>query len=979
MHVGKKRRLIWIRLANPDTSFTYVKAAPVRACSVFASLTSFAMPTFARRLLSILLTVLATSGSAFAQSAGWTEGFESDQISWREAGGDAAAQMLGHRRVCDGAHGGQSCEWIRLAIQGGSTYFFSQDIGSPRVIEELSPSVWVRANRAGVLFAARIVLPRSLDPRTGRPIQTLVLGTQYSDVGRWQRLCVNRIPQLLEKQIWSLRMQFGPNVNSQEAFVESVTLNVCCGAGETQVWIDDLEVAGHVSSHDATGSPIRLTAAAVPTNVASNASMNAAAGNAAPNYPTTGAPSNASGWIGSNSVGATPTVPPIDRENPPSHQIKFSGNILSVDGRPFFPRAIEYQGEPPALLKQLGFNAIWLKRMPAPELLEEAQRQGLWVICPPPHPTDGSPSSLEPIGSAFDTVLAWNLGEGLDADQLQNVSAWAKYVRSADRRADRPLIACPLGETREFSRLVDLLLIDKRPLGTSIELADYGKWVHRRPLVARPGTPVWTTVQTEAAEELRRQISALDPSGSASPCVTIEQMQLATYTAVAAGSRGLLFLSSTPLDGSDDVTKRRAASLRLLNLKIALIEPWGAAGNSAGNAEGNVREVVGSILRADRARLLMPIWFSPGSQCVPGQASANDLAMTAPGIPESSSAYAMIPGDLLPMKHRRVTGGMRVDFPEFDMTSQVLLAQDPVIVNSLIRRSELIGREAAQLQRDLALQKMNATMAVVQQSPRRAKDADRLATMINTARGDLVTCDKQLAVNEFSAASISSSRAMRALRVVERAFWDDATDGVASIVTSPALASFETLPVHWRMAEKIRASKIGANMLPGGDFEDVAVMMQSGWRHVKKTVPAVESAADLMPIAAKRGGMGLRLTVTPDEPKNPPAMLENAPVRFVSPDVNVSAGQIICFHGWINVPKSVVGSVDGVMIIDSLGGEALAERVGKTEGWKEFALYRIAPQTGPVHLEFALTGVGEAYVDDVEILPVDVGWTSAPR
>ena len=53
----------------------------------------------------------------------------------------------------------------------------------------------------------------------------------------------------------------------------------------------------------------------------------------------------------------------------------------------------------------------------------------------------------------------------------------------------------------------------------------------------------------------------------------------------------------------------------------------------------------------------------------------------------------------------RVTGGMQVTFEEFSLTSQVLLAHDPLVVNGLMRRSENIGQRAARLERDLAVGK----------------------------------------------------------------------------------------------------------------------------------------------------------------------------------------------------------------------------------------------------------------------------------
>jgi len=55
------------------------------------------------------------------------------------------------------------------------------------------------------------------------------------------------------------------------------------------------------------------------------------------------------------------------------------------------------------------------------------------------------------------------------------------------------------------------------------------------------------------------------------------------------------------------------------------------------------------------------------------------------------------------------------------------------------------------------------------------------------------------------------------------------------------------------------------------------------------------------------------------------------------------------------------------LIVDSLSGEALADRIVKTDGWRQFALYRVAPQSGAMCVTFALTGLGEARLDDVAI------------
>ncbi len=92
--------------------------------------------------------------------------------------------------------------------------------------------------------------------------------------------------------------------------------------------------------------------------------------------------------------------------------------------------------------------------------------------------------------------------------------------------------------------------------------------------------------------------------------------------------------------------------------------------------------------------------------------------------------------------------------------------------------------------------------------------------------------------------------------------------------------------------------------------------------------------------------------------------------------VHLNAGDVVCIRGQVRVPSPISGSVDGLMILDSLGGDALAERIDQTNGWREFVLYRAAPHAGDLTLTFALTGLGEAWVDDVSIRLIPHGTRS---
>ena len=378
------------------------------------------MRFLARSLLPIhFLAVFAAGNLVFGQSA-WYEGFEGPEVSWREFRGDVRYKVLDHKRTGD-AHTGQGCEWFRISAEGGTALYITHEVGHPRVIEELLPTVWIKSDRPGMSISANVVLPRMIDPRTNKPLVTAVLGeTAYNDVGRWQQLRLADLSKLVARQVRALRMQLGPNVDDREAYLDAILLNIYGGPGATNVWIDDLDIAGYVNR---TGSPLGQVVASLPR-----------AGGTAPN----------------NSPGAQPfAAPPM---LPKRFDIKLSGSVLSVDGKPIFPRAIEHQGEPLSALKQLGFNAVWLKWLPNQELLQEADRLGLWLICPPPR----EDASLDPRGNVRSHRTGirprTDLGFGRRSDRRATAN-YAPPGRSASHRRPPLRAAAALQAAKRFTRL----------------------------------------------------------------------------------------------------------------------------------------------------------------------------------------------------------------------------------------------------------------------------------------------------------------------------------------------------------------------------------------------------------------------------------------------------------------------------------------------------------------------------------------------
>ena len=536
------------------------------------------LPRFSTLILGIAIGWLSIA-TGTALSATYDD-FEGTQVSWTVGDADASYQMLQHQRIADDAHSGRGSEMVRISSQQGSYVYVTHAVPTPRIVAELSASVWVKANRPGIQFLARVVLPHSTDPRTGQPVTTLIQGTSYSTVGMWQQLQIADTPQLVNRQVRVLRTQMGPQVDPREAYIDQLRLNVYGGAGQTAVDIDDLELSGVVER---------------------------------------GSDSNAGGLAGGASgvVQAATAIAPVDRGassngissgGATAHQISLSGSVLSVDGRPMFPRIAQWQGEPLGWLRQQGFNAVRTSGPISDEMLAEAQRVGIWVIGPPTNP--GAPGSQ--------MVLARHLGSGLAGAELANTAAAAKQLRQASGGRGTPLVGGVDEETLAYSRLVDVVSTCRLPLGTSFDLKDYGAWLAARSRFVRPGTPLWNVVQTEVQPNLAEQAALLAGPQAGRAAIDAEGIRLLTYQSISAGMRGIEFASASRFDATDAATRLRAATIAQLNLELELMEPWGAAGTYLTTVSSNDPSIRGVVLAADTARLVVVVRLPKDSQYVAG-------------------------------------------------------------------------------------------------------------------------------------------------------------------------------------------------------------------------------------------------------------------------------------------------------------------------------------------------------------------------
>lgn len=879
----------------------------------------------------LLLGLMSVGWSAGVTDGFVRESFEQGGPAWEEEGTDLHRLIRTHQPSTQSAHSGQRSEYLELEAGNGTYLYYSYPIGRALIIEELASSVWIKANRKGVQLLGRVVLPRESRSAPGgsaAPLTTLIRGDLCETPDRWQRLQIKSPLLLVERAQRLLRAQLRRDVDIREAYLDRLVLNVYGGPGVTSLYIDDVEVGPCVPARPALGN------AAAVTPGRKHASRDTAA------------------------------------------VVELRHDQLFARGRPFFFRSARYLGEPLPMLTGAGFNTLYFDRDADPRKLHDAADAGLWLQLALPLALDKTPApgSSRPAEKlllpATEGVLAWHLGDGLTSDSLDRVKGLAKEIdRSAADRGALLMADVSTGH-HAFSRHVNLLGDHRQPLATTVDLAQYRLWLTQRRYMARPGTFFWTWIQTDLPREYLDLVSAREAGGPVSVYrgPQPEQIRLLTYAALSAGCRGLGFWSEHPLcEGA--VSDDRLLELGLLNRELELLGPLIVSGGQPSVIAAEKPGVEVALFQSGPTRVVVPVCYGDRAQLVPEQLAVDELTIVIPGTPETASAWEIDLGGVRGLKTQRVTGGLRVTLHEFELTAIVVLTSDRSLIEALTKLAQRLQPDAAETMvrlADMTLKKVEAVNEQLAAEGHVPPDGERLLRAAWESRGQALAALKR---HDHPKAFLEARRAMRPLRVLQRAHWEDAIKTLETPAASPYALSFYTLPEHWRFMREVAAAQFGGNLATAGDCESVEALAAAGWNQQQS--PDVEGLdARVAVVRSGRGqlwGNCLELRVTPSTADAPPPPVSGPTVWLSSPPVHVEAGQLLRISGWLRLSKPITGSVDGAMLYDSIGGEALAVRVSKPAGWQKYVLYRPVWTDQDVQLTVGLSGVGEVRFDDLKI------------
>lgn len=881
-------------------------------------------------LAAIAFVVLAAAGAVAGELE---DGCETPSPTWRLVPAGGTVRVVEQMRSTDSPRRGERCERLVVESASPTTLALETPLGPAAVIDELRAAVWVRSSRPDLRLAARVRLAGGADA-----VEVLVPGTSSRDIGRWELLEVSEIAAGLARQLPALRLEHGSHLAVEGAVVTALVLDGSVSPGRHEIAIDDLTASGLILTTAVADPLVRQAAATTPE-------------------------------------------PPAD----PSAGL--ARGVLEVDGLPFFPRSIDWMGEPFAKLAELGFNCVRLAEPASADQLAEARAAGLWVICPPPPIPDVDLTEPErvPMLRNWDRVLAWDMGSGLSEASLEDLAERGRRIRACDPRPGRPLVGAVDSGLRTVSRHVDMVVARRTVLGTTLELVDWLEWLRQRPRLARPGTPFLATLATEIDPSAARQAAALAGIGGRGLAIDPESLTLAAFSAVAGGVRGILFTSSRRLDADEAEARMRATAVREMNLHLAVLEPWGAAGRFASRATTSSPEVQAFVLEAARARIVLAWRGVQGSQMVARRYEGADmpgedvpLSILVPGVPEAHRAWEIAPGGLRPLRQQRVTGGVSVTLDAFTSHALVLLSGEPAVTGRVQEQLRSLAPVELASARGLAALSLASAADLLGRLPPQAFSGPPpvAAGLMLTEASRLAAAGEALAAGDPTAASRSLRKAAAIAGQFERRIWENAVKAEGSMVASPLCCSDATLAEAWQFIAARAGTAPGESLLTGGEMERLEPLAQGGWHHFARPPGELRTAVEVSPSRPASGRGCLRLVAAPADPEEPPVVVETPPVWITTPPITAPVGKLVEISAQVWVPAAITGSVDGLMVFDSLGGPALAERVGATRDWRRLVLHRIVPTDmagEPFTVTFALSGLGEARIDDVTVRVLERG------
>jgi hypothetical protein len=575
--------------------------------------------------------------------------------------------------------------------------------------------------------------------------------------------------------------------------------------------------------------------------------------------------------------------------------------------------------------------------------------------------------------------LAWHLGSNLDSASAPTVKRIANEIRSKDVERGRPIMGHVVEGFAPVSRELNVNVVQRFPLGTSLQLSSYGQWMAERRRLT-PGLPVMIgAIQTHPQIDAARLMFGHGPEEAYSASIGPQpaQLELLACHTLAAGYRGILMSADWALSDHAQGFDRMLESA-LVNEKLMLVETFLAEGQSPEPCVTNKKTIKAVAFPHPRGLLVLAYWNGDNSQYVVGQATETDVVVVVGGAPDGAQVHEINLSGVKALRRQNGVGGTHITLPEINTCAWILITTEAQLLAHFQERIKASQQRTGPLQQqlgDACFAKAEELVARLQGeglNDRYLIDARR---HLDDARKSLERGREARKINDHEASLKQSTVALRIIRAVEEILWKRTAGTMSTPTSDPFATSIYTLPEHLRFQAALKKLKFSKDLLGTGDFERDGNLDAVGWQYHPFTTNNLDPAAMLV-TQARGGRRALELSAKPikqegEEKAETPPVVEHTRVAMASPPVAVREGQVVRISGFVRIPRGMTGSVDGAMVWDSLGGEGLALRFSKAKDWTPFVMYRPVRKNGKIRVHLVATGAGAVQFDDVQIQVAD--------
>ncbi len=670
------------------------------------------------------------------------------------------------------------------------------------VIDELAIQLRLRGSRPGIRMQLHIVLPRNLDPATGRPTGLVLTGPRYENAGSWQLLRMSEIGASLANAARIARSKAGHDVDAREAYVDAVLLQLDDRGGDQQVWLTAPELEGFVPG-----------------------------GESARSLPT-------------------PHLPAPRSESRTT--VKVRSGILEANGTPVFARVIREQHEDWAYLRDLGFDTIWLSEPLTYQHLAKAEQLDLWLVAPVPTGEAG-PALLQ----RSQRVLGWTLKEAVtDGDSLRRVR---DPLQRPDDPMARPIITWHVGDASAELASSEIEVRGRAVLWTTGGYEGYLRDLRRQSVVARPESLMWGRIDASPDPRLIQQLHSL---GAESPVFAPErqQVELQCFAAIMGGARGLVFDSYARLDAPTPDARCRSLILQSVLERLKTIAPFVATGRLSTSVQCMESDVTAVSLGTSACTLVIAARFTPFDPLVPPPVTPEPRTLAISGIPPLWEVYELAEETTRRLNLSSDAGLCRVTVPQAGRVVQLVAARDSREVRQIA--AQRTRQEQALLARRLELASLmqQETENVLGRLARLRPPFQELQFSAEQVLVDLHKARLSIEQKDPLQSWSHVTRGEHGLATIRHQTWRSCWPPADSPSCCPLLTQFRSLADWAQLASSLTPLAPGAiNLLPEGECEEMARIRESGWRVATSNASHAGPSMRVVRYPAKSGHSSLQV------------------------------------------------------------------------------------------------------------------------